>query len=135
LGLAPEGPPTPPPHISRVLTPAFASALKQSPVLLRQLCAQLFRKYDVNKDGVLEREEVEALAVELSQTLRVPVSPPSPMSAGGLGSSEPVTMEVFCGWLPMVRLLRLVCQRHLHLSIQPPGLRHDCTCADVLRCQ
>ncbi|CAK0889896.1 unnamed protein product [Prorocentrum cordatum] len=98
-GLAPEGPPTPPLHmVSRVLTPAFASALRQSPVLLRQLCGQLFRRHDANGDGVLEREEARALAQELSRTLAVPISPASPLSGGG----APVTLEEFCGWLPRV---------------------------------
>lgn len=60
------------PPLDRALTPGFAKSLLNSPMLLASLCAKYFRRYDTNRDGMLELSEAVALVDDLQEELGVP---------------------------------------------------------------
>lgn len=51
------------------ITPQYAAALLNSPILLRDLCSLYFKKYDTNKSGILEFGEIKNLCHDLHKGL------------------------------------------------------------------
>merc|ERR1712232_130761 len=61
------------PSLTRTITPGYATALLSSPQLLAGLCRQYFRKYDANRNGLMEVQELLQLTLELRNSLGVPL--------------------------------------------------------------
>ncbi|CAJ1424416.1 unnamed protein product [Effrenium voratum] len=53
------------------ITPQYAAALLQSEKLLADMCKKYFRKYDADKDGCLELEEIKTLCGDLHFSLGI----------------------------------------------------------------